>query len=100
MIGTKRNKSKARGGNNKSSKRGGIKHKSLEDRLKNVRNDEEIMSESEGEKDNLEDDEFFEGEGDQTKLKRENADEKRLRLAKKLISKIQILLFLLINIYL
>ena len=106
MIGSKRKQSRSKSGNN----RGGpnkkvIKQKPLEERLKsskvtkysrNSKEDEEILSGSdEGGADH---DDFFEdgaevmikGQSDkaQVKAKSENADEKRLRLAKKLISKI------------
>jgi ribosomal RNA-processing protein 9 len=100
MIGSKR---KASRGTSKTQRGGkpsrGIKQKPLEERLKNSRvsrDDEEILSGSE--EGNLDKDDFFEDEGEveiqgqgekiKKREKVENADEKRLRLAKKLISKI------------
>lgn len=98
MIGSKRKASRgtsSRGG--KPSR--GIKQKPLQERLKNSRvsrEDEEILSGSE--EGNLDKDDFFEddgeveiqGQGEKIKKREkiENADEKRLRLTKKLISKI------------
>jgi ribosomal RNA-processing protein 9 len=98
MIGSKRKASRG-----KSGPRGGkkpIRQKPLEERMKNSKkfekDDEEILSGSEeGVNEN---DDFFEEDAEatikgekekvQAKAKAENADEKRLRLAKKLIGKI------------
>ena len=75
-----------------------FKQKPLKEKLKNIdKEDEEILSGSEedmGDDDNIDNDEFFEGDEEKeqqtknTKAKTENTDEKRLRLAKKLISQI------------
>lgn len=81
---------------NKKSKNNYFKQKPLNEKLKNIHNDEEILSGSEDamDDDNLENDEFFEVEEEdkneiqKSTTKTENTDEKRLRLAKKLINQI------------
>lgn len=82
MLGKKRTQSgRTRGG------RGGrgskFRMKTTEERVKNHKNDEDIMSESEDEAQVTKDDDFFEED-----VPKESADEKRLRLAKKLINQI------------
>lgn len=64
--------------------KGKFKAKSADEKIHNMRkvNDEEIASESDEGENNIDKDDFFE------KTKTETADEKRLRLAKKLIAKI------------
>jgi len=108
MIGNKKrrpssSRSKAKPQNtqfakNKTASKQYFKQKPLKEKLKNIdKEDEEILSGSEedmGDDDNMENDEFFEADEEKeqqtksTKAKTENTDEKRLRLAKKLISQI------------
>lgn len=97
MLRNKRRPSRGAGTRGKSNPNGKFKQKSLEEKLKNVKDDEEIISSGGEEEGDIENDEFFEDEENiiqggkkvKTQSKRiENADEKRLRLAKKLISQI------------
>lgn len=88
MLGNKRFKSNSRktgnGGRNVQNKQF-FKSKTAEEKIGRRKDDEEILSESDEDNKNIEKDDFFEAED---KPETETTDNKRLRLAKKLIQKI------------
>lgn len=85
MLGKKRFNSNSKG------KKATFKPKSFSNKKKNKKDDEEILSDSEGMNNSISDDAFFEKENpsDEGDDNKESADTKRLKMARKLITQIE-----------